>query len=508
MQCDYIIVQAGGKGTRLEYLTKNKNKALVPIENLPIIFHLFRKYPDKRFIIIGDYKIDVLKKYLASFAKVKYLVVDARGNKGTCAGLSKAIDIIPEKEAFMLIWSDLILPKDFALPDEVGNYVGLSKDFECRWHYENNRLEEIASRESGVAGLFIFKEKSVIEDVPQSGEFVRWLQETKTAFNVIDLYHVKEYGLLEEYNKLVSQRCRPFNSITIEGDRLIKQGIDEQGRSLAVREKAWYKTVTELGFKRIPKIYSFDPFVMEKIDGKNIFEYDLTFAEKKNVLGKIVSCLKELHSYGSQEADYFSTNEAYFSKTFDRLNKIRDLVPFANKPEININGRKCRNIFYYQDELEGILAEYQPETFKFLHGDCTFSNMLLKNGEEPILIDPRGYFGFTEMYGDEIYDWAKLYYSIKGNYDQFNLKRFQLDISDTGVDIAINSNKWEDMEDSFFEFIDAADTADAADATKMRRDIKLIHAIIWLSLTTYAWEDYDSICGAFYNGLYHLEEAL
>ena len=33
--------------------------------------------------------------------------------------------------------------------------------------------------------------------------------------------------------------------------------------------------------------------------------------------------------------------------------------------------------------------------------------------------------------------------------------------------------------------------------------IKLIHAIIWLSLTTYAWEDYDSICGAFYLGLFY-----
>lgn len=44
---DYIIVQAGGKGTRLKYLTVNKPKALVPIDNLPMIFHLFHKYPDK-----------------------------------------------------------------------------------------------------------------------------------------------------------------------------------------------------------------------------------------------------------------------------------------------------------------------------------------------------------------------------------------------------------------------------------------------------------------------------
>ena len=78
---EYIIVQAGGKGTRLEYLTENKPKALVPVENLPMLFHLFRKFPDKRFVIIGDYKKDVLRKYLAAFADVKYQMVDANPSK-------------------------------------------------------------------------------------------------------------------------------------------------------------------------------------------------------------------------------------------------------------------------------------------------------------------------------------------------------------------------------------------------------------------------------------------
>ena len=57
----FIIVQAGGKGTRMQILTRNKPKALVPVNNLPMIFHLFRKFPEKKFIIIGDYKYDVLK---------------------------------------------------------------------------------------------------------------------------------------------------------------------------------------------------------------------------------------------------------------------------------------------------------------------------------------------------------------------------------------------------------------------------------------------------------------
>ena len=124
---------------------------------------------------------------------------------------------------------------------------------------------------------------------------------------------------------------------------------------------------------------------------------------------------------------------------------------------------------------------------------------MLKNGSVPVLIDPRGYFGTTELYGDVAYDWVKLYYSLYSNYDRFNLKKFSLKITGSGAELFIDSNKWEELEDPFFEIV----------GDEISRDqMKLLLAIIWLSLTTYAWEDYDSICGAFYNGVYYLEEAL
>ena len=124
---------------------------------------------------------------------------------------------------------------------------------------------------------------------------------------------------------------------------------------------------------------------------------------------------------------------------------------------------------------------------------------MLKNDSTPMLIDPRGYFGNTEIYGDVAYDWVKLYYSLYSNYDQFNLKRFNLYINKRDVMLEITSNKWEKLEDDFFDFVGDEITP---------KQMKLLLAITWLSLTTYAWEDYDSICGAFYNGLYYLEEAL
>ena len=502
MQTKYIVVQAGGKGTRLEYLTKNKPKALVPVNNLPMLFHLFRKYPDKKFIVIADYKADVMKKYLAAFATVEYIVVDGRGKKGTCGGMREAFGLLPEREPFLLIWSDLILPQEFELPAQAGNYVGLSRDFPCRWRYRGGRFEEIPSDSEGVAGLFVFRDKSLLRDVPEEGEFVRWLSEKNFVFEELPLYKTKEYGLLSEYNKAeagkTGSRCRPFNKMTVQGDTIVKEGIDEQGRALAVREKAWYRFVQERGggIAAIPKIYSFEPLTMQRIDGRNIFEYELSDGEQKEVLQKLVGSLRALHSLGEAPTDYFSVNDAYLGKTFARLEKIRDLVPFAHDEYIVINGKPCRNVFFYKDELSELFSRYRCAKFVFLHGDCTFSNMMLDADMRPVFIDPRGYFGHTELYGDPNYDWAKLYYSVVGNYDQFNLKRFRLSVKEREVELDIQSNGWEGQEDYLFSLL----------GDVSRDEIKLIHAVIWLSLTTYAWEDYDSVCGAFYNGLYYLED--
>jgi len=500
MDIDYIIVQAGGKGSRMETLTRNKPKALVPVNNLPMIFHLFRKFPDKKFIVIGDYKYDVLERYLKEFADVDYSMVCGTGKTGTCAGLSDALALVPDDKKFMLIWCDLVLPKEYKLPETEGNYIGISKDFPCRWKYENNVFEEERSSEYGVAGFFLFKNKSFIADVPAEGEFVRWLQQKNMKFLEQPLYKTHEYGLKVEWDKLPKQRCRPFNKIDIKGDKLYKIGIDEQGKKLAIRESAWYEKLKNEDFTNIPKIYEYMPLCMELIDGKNIYEYkDVPIEKKKNILSQIIKCLKQVHDLEAVPSDKDSFYDAYIGKTFDRLKKVKNLVPFANDEFVVINGRKCRNVFYHRKELEKSVMEYFPKEFKLIHGDCTFSNMMLKNDSVPILIDPRGYFGTTEFYGDVAYDWVKLYYSIVSNYDQFNLKRFELEIGENEISLKIQSNCWEQLEDDFFAQL-------GNEVSK--RQMKLLLSIIWLSLTTYAWEDYDSICGAFYNGLYYLEESL
>lgn len=491
-----IIIQAGGKGTRLEGLTRNKPKCLVPVNNLPILFYAFKKFPKAEFTIIADYKTDVLEKYLESFGcEYNYKIVKTH-KKGTASGIKEAISEFSDDEQFMILWCDLILSENFEIPETKGNFVGISKEFECRWSFDNNEFIHEASVEKGVAGLFIFENKKYLENIPEEGALVPWLKTQNINFKELPLYGSKEIGTMLSYseNNECTKRWRPFNSMKFDGDIVIKEGINEQGRKIAVDERAWYKFVKEKGYEFIPEIYEYEPLKMKKVQGKNIYEYDcLTRSQKEEILLNIIEALETLHNLvPAQPANIEDTKMNYIHKTFERLAKIEKLVPFADKEFIRINGHYYKNVFFDKENFTNILEKMMPKEFKLIHGDCTFSNLMFDTfNMKTILIDPRGYFGKTKLYGDVDYDWAKLYYSLKGNYDQFNRKKFTLDIKEKEVELAIKPNNWEDMEEFFFDNIPNID----------KNKIKALHSVIWLSLTTYAWEDYDSICGAFYNGI-------
>ncbi|MDY0236838.1 MAG: phosphotransferase [Gudongella sp.] len=493
----HFIVQAGGRGSRLGYLTDNKPKGLVSIDNLPVIFHLFRRYPQADYTIIADYKLDVLSDYLSVFADgVEYRIVSSEGSTGTCAGIRKALKHIPPGQGFALVWSDLILDRALEIPFDGRNRIGVSCRMPCRWSYEGALLEK-PSGEAGVVGLFTFPDKGFLEEnVPESGEFVRWLQETGLEFIPFDVGETEEYGLLERVPLPEEGRCRPFNRLYTDNGLIVKEGIDRQGDELAVRERAWYSHVMGLGYRSIPRIHSICPLVMERINGRNVYAYEMSRRQKEDTLASIVGCLSDLHSLESCEADRDSIMMAYYEKTMSRLRKVRPLIPHSEEEYINVNGRECRNVFFNEGWVRDTVERMCCPGFRLIHGDCTFSNIMLRDGRDPVLLDPRGYFGRTEIMGDPLYDWAKLYYSLYGNYDQFNLRRFRLRI-DGGIDLEIASNGWEDMSDVFFEMIPGS---------VGEKEVRLIHSLIWLSLTTYAWDDYDSICGAFYNGIYHMED--
>ena len=139
-----------------------------------------------------------------------------------------------------------------------------------------------------MAGFFLFTDKDKLSAIPESGELVRWMRDQGMKYQEISLAGTREFGLLAEYEKLEREKCRPFNRITIKDGILIKEAVDEQGKKLALRESAWYEKAGKLDVRILPHIYETNPLKMEYIKGKNIYECNLSYEEKKAVLEKVI----------------------------------------------------------------------------------------------------------------------------------------------------------------------------------------------------------------------------
>lgn len=499
MKIDYIIIQAGGEGTRLGSHTKNKPKGIVSVENLPIIFHLFCKYPDKKFIIIGDYKVDILDRYLKNFSKVQYMLLHSN-KKGNVAGIKNALKLIPEKEAFMLIWSDLII-RDNLLFEEMEDcsYVGVTTQFSCSWSFCDGVLEKKNTDCFGVAGLFIFPQKNILEYLPEHGSFTKFLQTLDVDLKSIELVDINEIGTISSIERIDTkeQRCRPYNSINLLAHTVEKRGLTVEAQTFIQNEIDWFSYVKKLGYGGIPDILGTDPFTTVRIQGDNLFKWVLKDTEKELIIKMMKEKLDNLHTLQKGNVNFFDMYNEYYLKTLNRLDSISAVIPFSNIEKIRINGKMCKNILVnrenFRNQINYLLTSVE---FGIIHGDCTFTNTLLDNDKELFFIDPRGYFGKTKYFGDIYYDWAKMYYSIYGKFDNFNVKKFTIDIDTDFVNFAIEENGWTPFTDYFLTLIENCD---------MKR-IKMIHAIIWLSLASHCWEDFDSMCLAFYNGLYLLQE--
>ena len=85
------------------------------------------------------------------------------------------------------------------------------------------------------------------------------LSQQNIEFAELPLSGTKEIGTLITYDENNQQlrRWRPFNSMRFEGDMVIKDGINEQGRKIAVDERNWYRFVKDKGYEFIPEIFEY-----------------------------------------------------------------------------------------------------------------------------------------------------------------------------------------------------------------------------------------------------------
>ena len=176
-------------------------------------------------------------------------------------------------------------------------------------------------------------------------------------------------------------------------------------------------------------------------------EFDSDFWE--NVVGSLNSMLFQF-SKTSKDGDYDNYARAmYIDKTekyyndlvnsFDKFNKI------SKHNTITFNGIKYLNFEYIWDDVKKLIEDklLPLNKMQVIHGDCCFSNILCgfnKKTDTYILkcIDPRGKFGELGIYGDTLYDSAKLLHSYEGGYEYIIFDKFQLSENDDLNDFNVN----------------------------------------------------------------------
>ncbi len=485
------------------YLTANKPKALISINNEPLIIRTIKLFPKAKILIISDYKSDLLKKYLSIYSPTDNYEIVKTHYKFDGGGIKQCLRKIPSKTPFLLIWCDLYLENANFINklSSSTNYIGLSNQFKCRWSFQRGLPVEQPSKRRGIIGLFVFKDKKALSNIPNETEFCKFLRNDRVAMVQFYPEGIKEIGTLHKYSKFcnASLVSRAFNRIEVEKGILKKIPVNKQGMDLALLEKKWYQSLESYKIDFLPRILSYDPLTMKFINGKPLYEMRMSLREKNNILKKIIEQIRTIHVIKpTKKQDYHQNNDiAFLSKTKERMTKIASLIPLIDQDYIMINGKKCINVYKNFKIVEDLIKPYYSNDYKVIHGDITFSNIIFSSDSRIVFIDPRGYFGKEILFGDEDYDWAKLYYSIIGDYDQFNRKNFRLTIDDNNISIKISSSGWHKLEKQFFKLIN-----------RDIRKIKIIHAIIWLSLTSYTWDNYDSICGAFYKGVYLINDIL
>jgi thiamine kinase-like enzyme len=158
----------------------------------------------------------------------------------------------------------------------------------------------------------------------------------------------------------------------------------------------------------------------------------------------------------------------YVQKTVERLGKIPEtiLADLNNVFPVSILMENI-GMFVEQFNLD------KPTLFTVVHGDFCASNILYDTKTNLIkLIDPRGSFETVGIFGDPLYDLAKLFHSFEGRYDFIIGDKFEIQERKVKFNI---SQKVRDQLSCSLQYLYEVFSSDI-------EQVKLIEALLFLSM--------------------------
>lgn len=441
-----VVIPTAGLGSRMGYLTKNINKALLPYKHKPVLSHIIDQFPkDTHFIIPVGHLSQQIKDYCTiahDDVNITFVDIDDYTSvvSGTGYTLKKCLDLLDKPFWYIPCdtYFDIDLTKE--ITDTSKNYYFTKSVNEeltslyTMFKLDNTTIVDILFKQQCSVDHAAFTGVMYIGDYTSFTTRLEHLTSNEVIFAIekgestINLDTWIDFGNIECYmNAVNSSQKFDFSKedeITyVTESKVIKWWVNS--------------SITENKYKRTLNHNDVYPDNC-KIVG-NYLAYDLypgkTLYQHNNVehFSKLLTWLdNNVWQYTDTDIKDICI-EFYKNKTIHRIEKY--LSKYNVHETVNsVNGIEVKDYTHY---LNNIDYSYLSETVQpsYIHGDLQFDNIIL--GEDYKLIDWRPDFAGDTNVGDIYYDLAKLAGGFIINYSKIKENNFEIDISNNSVSLEI-----------------------------------------------------------------------
>jgi len=454
-----VLILAAGVGSRLGNLTKNINKAMLPINNKAIISHIIEKFPKYyEFVIALGYKGDILKEYLElTHPEHNFIFVNIENYETGGPGDSTLKCKEYLQRPFYLITADCILKNE--VPHLDGNWLGVyptsyPEKYSTVKVDDGNNVIGFKNKDKkgydnafiGVAGIWDYE--IFWENLGFSGEVVKAFEN----FNLYPSFKAKELSWLdtgnlddlnnakEYFNDKPLSLYKVTDEITYLENKFIKFNPNNEYIKNKSERAEILKSFIPPNFKSTTNFISYDWY-----PGNTLYELNSPEIYTKFLKHFEIIINNSEKGYGLRKL----YKSFYVDKTTERLNKFGDRFGkdyYNNK--FNINGKSYPSMAYFFQNLD-ISRLFSGNFYNHFHGDLQFDNIIYNEQENKfVYIDWRESFGGETAAGDLYYDLAKLYGGSIINYHLMKNKHY-ISLNEGSTNIVYKLNALQGYLDDF-----------------------------------------------------------
>ncbi|HEV2970167.1 MAG TPA: NTP transferase domain-containing protein [Pirellulales bacterium] len=543
-----LIIPCGGRGSRMASFYFPK--CLLPIRQRPLLFRIIQSWQgivDEVVLVHNPRNERILRKYISTYydggLPIRF-VMQPRPS-GTFDAVRLGLEAARSPRV-ILNWSDVWLHKTPEVAHDDAKNIVVTSDIadHCRWVFCDRQFRcregrpfaerhgaqraprslqsgcaagtERTPHSNGVLGIFLlndlehaFRSNFQVESIGETEVLAAFRGDSFRGVTVEDFTDIGDHTRYRHEDRLAARdlSTRAFGSratIQLQESVVIKDFSDVQ---MHENEADWYRAAE---FSFLPRVHSTKPLVLERLDAEPCWmrlERDPSPAAERQIVKRLSALARTIHtSRPSLPANADACQRQYLVKTLERLDRVDFLFEDFNRNCFTVNGREYPNPRDLLERNADAVRAVFPERFHFIHGDLQLSNALIDRNDRLYLIDPRGSFGGTPLFGDALYDFAKLYYGFCGGYDTFSTGRNRFALAEDGgfvVPPLLPPNVLARRR-RFFE----RESRSTHYLGRSMIEIDIVHAIIWLSVADYVANDVLSSMYAYLNGTVLLSEAL